>query len=87
MTDKKQKPPEKPPEKQYYIVDVEGMMPVKVRFRVHAFDEDDAYKVFDTRPDQCTPLHQPQPQPGKIQPKKVTIRHHMSALAKWMRRF
>ena len=76
-----------PPQKVQYIVEVEGLMPVKIVFKVMAENEEEAYKIFDTRPDQCTALHQPKPMPGKIKPKKISIRHYTSALITWMRKF
>ena len=76
-----------PPKKVQYLIEVEGLIPAKVVFKVMAENEEQAYKIFDTRPDQCTALHQPKIMPGKIKPKKICIRHYTSALITWMRNF
>ena len=85
MNNKKNK--EDLPKKSYYILEVNGLMPVQVNFRVLAENEEEAYKIFDTRPDQATPMGQPKPMPGKIIPKKICIRNSVSALITWMRNF
>ena len=74
-------------DKRYYIINVEGLVPAKVDFRVLAEDEDDAYRIFENHPEKCTPLCPPRPQPGKIKPKKISIRDTASALVKWMKNF
>lgn len=74
------------PKKEYYIVEVEGLIHAKVAFRILAENEDDAYKTFNSRPDLATPLHQPRLLPGKVQPKKISIRHNTSGLITWRKR-
>jgi len=82
-----QKELKKEPKKEYYIIEVEGLMPVKARFRVLSENEEDACKIFETRPDLCYSLGQPQPMPGKIINKKISIRHSLSALITWIKKY
>ena len=87
MSNKKDKKINEPPKLHYFILKVEGLVPAEVKFRVQAEDEEQAYKLFETRPDKCTPLQSPRPLPGKIKPTKISINNAMSGLITWVRKF
>jgi len=54
---KKDKIPPKPPEKRYYTIELEAMVPSVIRYRVFAETPEEALELLDKTP----PLERPKP--------------------------
>ncbi len=86
---KKEKPklPEKP-KLHVFVVEVEGLIPATVKFRVMAENEDQAFEIFDKSPHMAHPLGPPIPHPGgRIKRTKISIRNAISVFTTWVRNF
>lgn len=79
MTEEKQPKP--------FIIQVDGLIPAQVSFKVMAENEDEAFKIFESQPHLAQPMGPPKPTPGNIIKKKVQIRSAISALTTWVRNF
>lgn len=70
-----------------FVIEVEGMLPAKISFRVIAENEEQAYEIYEKNPGVLNLIHAPKILPGKIIPKKITIRKYSSVIANWCKKF
>ena len=74
-------------QKNWFIVRIEGIAPVIVEYRVHAFDEDEAFDIINQRPQQAKLQSQPRIDFVRIKKLRVSIKNLLTGAANWMRRF
>ncbi len=78
---------EKPKQKQYYSIKVEGLAPIIAEFRVLAEDEEEAYRMFEKQPYMVQPLSPPKPDMRKLIKKKITIKNMLTNMIGFVRSF
>ena len=81
----KQKPTEKLPEKKWFELNVEGIVPITVSYRVFAEDEDKAFEEYMRG--NAKLLQKPSMNLQQLKKKRISIRNTTSALFKWVKNF
>jgi len=76
-----------PPKKSWFLVRMEGTAPVVMQFRVLAENEDEAFKMVETRPDQIWPQGPPDVNMKHMQKRKVSIKNTLTGMINWVRNF
>lgn len=77
--------PPKPKQKQWFSVTVEGEAPVRVRFRVFAEDEDQAFDMVSRSPQGMD--GQPFVDLLRLRKRKVSIKNTLTGLINWVKQF
>lgn len=81
----KQKPTEKPIEKKWFEIKVEGIVPITITYRVFTEDEDKAFEEY--MQGKATLLEKPRLDLRQIKRRRVSIRNITSALFNWVKKF
>lgn len=76
---------EKPKQKQWFLITIEGNAPVSVQFRAFAEDEDQAFDMFEKGMVQMD--GRPQIDVRRIHKRKVSIKNLLNGLISWTRQF
>jgi hypothetical protein len=82
---KKEEQKEKP-QKQRYIMYVEGLAPVKLELETWAYDEEEALKQLDN-PRLCKIRQRPDVDIPRMRRQKVTIKEILTSFVKLVKRF
>ena len=75
-----------PKPRQRFIVVVEGIVPVKVKFQTFAFDEQEALKQLDN-PHLLSMLERPEIDIPRLLRKKITVKDANTSLVKLVKNF
>lgn len=78
-------PEEKPKQKQWFQIMIDGDAPVNVQFRVFAEDEDQAFEMFEKGMVQMD--GRPQIDVRRMRKRKVSIKNLLNGLISWTRQF
>lgn len=69
-----------------FIIEVEGLMPVKITYKIQAENEDQAFENYRSKPHTLQPQHAPKLLSGNIIPKQINIREISSMFTRWVRK-
>ena len=86
MVEKITKKAEGPKPRHRYMIIVEGMAPVKVKFQTFATDEDEALKQLDN-PHLLSMLERPEIDIPRLIRKKITVKDANTSLVKIVKNF
>lgn len=83
---KQKKVAEAPKQKRRFIIEVDGVVPVKVRFQTFAFDENEALKQLDN-PQLISILDRPQLDLPRLSRKNIRVKDALTSLVKLVKSF
>ena len=86
MISEKKELPKKEPQKQRYIIDVEGIAPVKLRLETWAYDEEEALKQLEN-PRLCNIVSRPEIDLPRLRRKLVRVKDAITSMIKIVRSF
>lgn len=73
--------------KDYYLVTIEGTVPISVSYRVYSFDEEDAYNIVNSSPWNAQIQGQPKLNLLKIKKSKVSVKNLLTGVINWVKKF
>ena len=79
--------PPKPKQKQWFLIYVEGIAPVKAQFRVFAEDEEKAFETLERNPHLTQMDGRPHIDLKRINQRKISIKNLMTGMINWVRKF
>ena len=77
----------KPKQKKWFMVNVEGLAPVTVQFRVFAEDEEQAFEALERHPHAIQMDGRPHIDMKRMAKKQVSIKNLMTGMINWVRKF